>query len=125
MGKQHHYAAIDSHLKTNGRPATFIDFDYQEDGLVCRGQKYPLIKMPWIHGQTLDEFTYENISRADVLKQLVSKWYQAATEFAATAHRSQRPPARQHHGRKGQPRRHQARRLRRPIRAAVRQDAKP
>ena len=81
LGKQNHYAAIDSHLKTNGRPATFIDFDYQEDGLVCRGQKYPLIKMPWIHGQTLDEFTYENISRADVLEQLVSKWYQAATEL--------------------------------------------
>ena len=50
-------------------------------GLVCRGQKYPLIKMPWINGQTLDEFTYENISRADVLEQLVSKWYQAATEL--------------------------------------------
>ena len=81
LGKQDHYAAIDRHLKTNGRPATFIDFDYQETGLVCRGQKYPLIKMPWINGQTLDEFTYENISRADVLEQLVSKWYQAATEL--------------------------------------------
>ena len=81
LGKQDHYAAIDRHFKTNGRPATFIDFDYQEDGLVCRGQKYPLIKMPWINGQTLDEFTYENISRADVLEQLVSKWYQAATEL--------------------------------------------
>ena len=81
LGKQHHYAAIDRHLKTNGRPATFIDFDYQADGLVCRGQKYPLIKMPWIHGQTLDKFTYENISRADVLEQLISKWYQAATEL--------------------------------------------
>ena len=81
LGKQHHYAAIDRHLKTKGRPATFIDFDYQETGLVCRGQKYPLIKMPWINGQTLDEFTYENISRADVLEQLVSKWYQAATEL--------------------------------------------
>ena len=81
LGKQDHYVAIDRHLKTNGRPATFIDFDYQETGLVCRGQKYPLIKMPWINGQTLDEFTYENISRADVLEQLVSKWYQAATEL--------------------------------------------
>ena len=81
LGKQDHYAAIDRHLKTNGRPATFINFDYLEDGLVCRGQKYPLIKMPWINGQTLDKFTYENISRADVLEQLVSKWYQAATEL--------------------------------------------
>ena len=81
LGKQHHYEAIDRHLKTNGRPSTFIDFDYQEEGLICRGQNYPLIKMPWIHGQTLDDFAYANISSPDVLEQLVAKWYQAATEL--------------------------------------------
>ena len=81
LGKQNRYEAIDHHLKTNGRPATFVDFDYQETGLICRGQEYPLIKMPWINGQTLDEFTYENIGKADVLEQLAREWYQAATEL--------------------------------------------
>ena len=81
LGKQNRYEAIDQHLKTNGRPATFIDFDYQEAGLICRGQEYPLIKMPWINGQTLDEFTYANIDKADVLEQLAWEWYQTATEL--------------------------------------------
>ena len=81
LGKQNRYEAIDHHLKTNGRPATFVDFNYQETGLICRGQEYPLIKMPWINGQTLDEFTYENIGKADVLEQLAREWYQAATEL--------------------------------------------
>ena len=81
LGKQNRYEAIDRHLKTNGRPATFVDFDYQESGLICRRQEYPLIRMPWINGQTLDEFTYANISKADVLERLASKWYEAATEL--------------------------------------------
>ena len=81
LGKQNRYEAIDHHLKTNGKPATFVDFEYQETGLICSGQEYPLIKMPWINGQTLDEFTYENIGKTDVLEQLASEWYQAATEL--------------------------------------------
>ena len=81
LGKQNRYEAIDRHLKTNGRPATFVDFDYQESGLICGRQEYPLIRMPWINGQTLDEFTYANISKADVLERLASKWYEAATEL--------------------------------------------
>ena len=81
LGKQNRYDAIARHLKTNGRPATFVDFDYQETGLICRGQEYPLIKMPWINGQTLDEFTYKNIDKTDVLEQLATEWYQTATEL--------------------------------------------
>ena len=81
LGKQNRYEAIDQHLKTNGRPATFVDFNYQETGLICRDQEYPLIKMPWINGQTLDEFTYKNIDKADVLEQLAREWYQTATEL--------------------------------------------
>ena len=81
LGKQNRYEAIDHHLKTNGKPATFVDFEYQETGLICRGQEYPLIRMPFIHGKTLDKFTYENIGKPDVLEQLASEWYQAATEL--------------------------------------------
>ncbi|MCY4560260.1 MAG: hypothetical protein OXF79_28665 [Chloroflexi bacterium] len=80
-GKQHRYKAIALHLKTYGRPATFVDFDYQQTGLICRGQAYPLISMPWINGQTLDEFAYDNIGNAHVLEQLASEWYQAATQL--------------------------------------------
>ena len=81
IGMTQRYEAIARHLNTNGWPNSFIDFEYQENGLICRNQTYPLIKMQWIQGQTLDEFTYRNIDNPDVLKRLVEQWYTAATEL--------------------------------------------
>ncbi len=50
--RQRRYAAIASALKALNHPA-LVDFDYQTDGVMVAGRRYPLLKMHWVEAQGL------------------------------------------------------------------------
>lgn len=60
------YKAIKIFFKTT--PCNFfVEFDFQEDAVLVGGKWYPMVKMPWINGHTLDRFVRENISNPVVI----------------------------------------------------------
>jgi hypothetical protein len=49
------YAALSQALKATGAPACLMDFEYIEDGIWVKQSWYPIVKMKWSAGQTLDQ----------------------------------------------------------------------
>ena len=45
------YKAIDEYLKKVKLPY-FVDFSYNEQGILVNGQKFPIIRMEWIDGSS-------------------------------------------------------------------------
>lgn len=57
------YAAISRKLSSLNSPY-FVDFRYQDRGIMVRGQPYPIVKMSWAKGKTLGEFMIDNIGNS-------------------------------------------------------------
>lgn len=49
------YAAIAKRLKDLNSPY-FVNFDYQQRGINVRGNPFPIVRMDWVNGQTLNLF---------------------------------------------------------------------
>ncbi|HEY9713058.1 MAG TPA: hypothetical protein V6C72_06290, partial [Chroococcales cyanobacterium] len=43
----------------------FVDFEYQNEGIHARGKWYPIVKMDWIQGLTLDEHIIARLAAGD------------------------------------------------------------
>jgi hypothetical protein len=59
--RQRRYEAITGFLQRHTSPI-FTPVSYISDGILVNGQRYPIIKMPWIEGQTLSRFIEGNIT---------------------------------------------------------------
>lgn len=55
------YKAIDEHLKKIQLPY-FVDFAYQEQGILVDGKKFPIVRMEWVEGINFKEFISTNIN---------------------------------------------------------------
>lgn len=53
LGKR--YSQISSALKGLSS-SYFVNFDYQASGVLVRGERYPIVKMDWVEGETLDVY---------------------------------------------------------------------
>ena len=54
-GLRERYQEISKHLQQARLPFT-VDFSYLEQGIRVRGQWFPVLKMQWVEGFTLNEF---------------------------------------------------------------------
>jgi WD40 repeat protein len=72
-GLQDRYAKIDEHLAKANFPFT-VGFNYLAKGIRVRGQWFPLLKMEWVEGFTLNEFVRENAGKAQYLHALMQMW---------------------------------------------------
>jgi NPCBM/NEW2 domain/WD domain, G-beta repeat len=72
-GLQERYARIDEHLTKAQLPFT-VGFKYFEEGIRVHGQCYPLLKMEWVEGFTLNEFVRENADNPHYLHALLQMW---------------------------------------------------
>jgi hypothetical protein len=84
---QERYRAISAHLE--GRRLPFmVEFRYLQEGIRVNGAWYPVVKMRWIEGLTLNEFLREHAGRPAVLEQLGSLWLRLARQLrgAGVAH---------------------------------------
>jgi serine/threonine protein kinase len=68
--REERYIAISNFLKRL-RTYYFVDFEYQPEGIIIRGIKYPIVKMAWVDGDLLGQFIADNYSNRRRLKNLI------------------------------------------------------
>jgi hypothetical protein len=67
------YPLLSQHLK-NISLASLVDFEYQPQGILVQRQWYPIVKMAWIEGKTLQWFIAEHLHDAQTLMNLATQW---------------------------------------------------
>ena len=72
-GLRERYKEISAYLKQTPLPF-MVDFSYLEQGIRVRGQWYPILKMRWVEGFTLNEFVGNNLDKPQVLDVLSQIW---------------------------------------------------
>jgi len=85
--RQQRYQAIDKQLDRTPIPCV-ASFDYNPEGIIVLGRKYPILVMEWISGSPLDVYIEEVFQRADVLRFLADSWLKVITSLndAGVAH---------------------------------------
>jgi hypothetical protein len=76
-GLRERYAAISQHLQ-QARLSFTVDFQYLEQGIRIRGQWYPILKMRWVEGLTLNEFVRDALDKPALLDALGQIWTRMA-----------------------------------------------
>ena len=76
------YSAIKQFLIANPCPF-FVDFDFQENAVLIQGGWYPLLKMPWVDGRTLDKFVKDNLPNSKALMLLAEEFAQVIATMRA------------------------------------------
>ena len=72
-GLQERYAKIDEHIGKANFPFT-VGFNYFAEGIRIHGQWFPLLKMEWVEGFTLNEFVRDNAGKPQYLHALMQMW---------------------------------------------------
>ncbi|MBX9668457.1 MAG: serine/threonine-protein kinase [Candidatus Obscuribacterales bacterium] len=55
--------------------ACTIDFYYLDEGIKIKGNWYPCLKMPWVEGETLDQYITKRYQTPGALKQLLADFH--------------------------------------------------
>ncbi len=58
-----------------------IDFHYVEQGVQVKGAWYPCLKMPWVEGQTLDQYVNAHYSDSAAMKRLLEDFHKLVDEM--------------------------------------------
>lgn len=85
--QQDRYRAIAEHLRET--PLSYVvPFEYQAEGIRVGDAAYPILKMEWIEGETLNAYVARHVGRPGALDALVVRWRDMADvlEQAAIAH---------------------------------------
>lgn len=72
-GLKTRYQQIAAHLK-QARLPFMVDFDYLERGVLVQGAWYPILKMAWIEGFSLNQFVRDSLDKPGVLKAILRLW---------------------------------------------------
>ena len=81
-GLRERYQAISDHLQQADLPF-MVRFQYLEEGIRIRGQWYPVVKMRWVEGHTLNELVKEYLDRPQILDRLAQLWLRLGQEMRA------------------------------------------
>jgi hypothetical protein len=71
--QQERYAAIGRHLATAKLPYT-VGFAFLADGIRVGGRAYPLLKMEWVQGESLDRWIERHLGDAAALRGMADRW---------------------------------------------------
>jgi hypothetical protein len=84
---QERYRAISDCLNALQLPF-MVEFQYLENGVHVRGAWYPIVKMRWIEGQSLNAFVRQSLGDQDLLNVLFTLWNKVAKRLreAGIAH---------------------------------------
>lgn len=75
------YALLHQQLSQLRFPFT-VGFQYQEKGIRYQGNWYPILKMPWCQGETLNRWIERNLKDPDSIKQLAEEFKSATLELS-------------------------------------------
>ena len=67
------YAIISKCLQ-NTRLPYMVDFSFIKDGIKIRDQWYPILKMEWIDGETLDTYVEKNLKNPQIIQNLAERF---------------------------------------------------
>ncbi|HVS39072.1 MAG TPA: hypothetical protein VMS17_26170 [Gemmataceae bacterium] len=73
VGLRERYQEISTHLKQANLPF-MVDFTYLEKGIRVAGQWYPVLKMQWVEGLTLNQFVRQYLDKPAMLEALLQIW---------------------------------------------------
>src|ERR1043166_4676068 len=76
-GRGERYEKISTHLRGGGLPF-MVGFDFLREGVFIKGAWYPVLKMDWVEGQTLNAFIGERIDQPLPLRILTEMWPKVA-----------------------------------------------
>jgi hypothetical protein len=71
--RERRYQLIDEHLRRHRIPA-LAGFNYEPQGILVSGRRFPILSMEWVAGPTLDVYLDEVVNRKDVLLHLADEW---------------------------------------------------
>lgn len=71
--QQARYEAVSSALRSIDHEA-LVSFAYQPEGVRVEGTAYPLLKMAWAQGTTLNRFVEAHLDHPEVLDRLATAW---------------------------------------------------
>jgi len=74
--REDRYQRIDDHLDKVSAPC-FVSFEYDSQGIMAGGKRYPIQVMEWIGGFPLDVYLPNVLGRKDMLKFLADQWLKA------------------------------------------------
>ncbi len=75
--RQERYRHISAHLAQAALPFT-VPFVYLEQGVRVGAEWFPILKMDWIDGQTLNQFVGERLEQTPLLRTLSEMWVKLA-----------------------------------------------
>lgn len=76
------YHKIGGHLSAVSLPYT-IHFDFQPQGILVQGKRFPILKMEWVEGTPLNEFIEKSRYSSGVLASLSQRWQKMLTDLRA------------------------------------------
>ena len=76
-GRTQRYQKIAAHLQNADLPF-IVGFEYLEQGVHIKGAWYPILKMDWVEGQTLNRFIGDRLEQPGILKVLTEMWPRVA-----------------------------------------------
>ncbi len=79
-GLHRHYQAVSEHLRRVKLPF-LVDFEYLDEGIRVRGDWFPVLKMRWVEGFTLNNFVREQLDRPHLLERLAQMWVRLAGQL--------------------------------------------
>jgi|SRR5579863_1448752 len=81
------YQAIEERLDAMTTPC-LVDFEYEPQGILVAGRRYPIVVMEWIQGNALDVYVSSVRQKRDVLQFLAESWLRvlASLRAAGIAH---------------------------------------
>jgi serine/threonine protein kinase len=69
--RKERYKAISNYLKKL-KSHYFVDFEYQDEGIIINGIKFPIVKMAWVEGELLGDFIKNNYANRFRIKNLLN-----------------------------------------------------
>src|SRR5439155_1734333 len=65
-----------------------VDFRFLEEGIRVGGQRYPVLKMRWVEGLTVNTFVRDHVEKPPVLERLAQLWVRLSQQLrgAGMAH---------------------------------------
>jgi len=86
-GLRERYTEISKYLPQVQLPF-MVEFKFLEQGIRVRGQWYPILKMQWVEGQTLNAFVRANLENPAILQSISQIWVKLAARLreATLAH---------------------------------------
>ncbi len=77
---QDRYAAISAHLARVRLPY-MTNFSYLANGIRVNGRWYPVLKMDWLEGESLQTYVERNLHNPDALRDLAAQWVAMAKDL--------------------------------------------